>query len=259
MLGVERNNFILATLEEKKAVTVAELAAALAVTEVTVRTLLNHLARQGRLRRTRGGAVAMSMAGEMDLSHKAQICVRQKKAIASAAYQYIEAHNTVYLDAGTTTLELAKKIKNGAKRRLTVVTNALNIATELLAEAADMTVILTGGELRGGVVSCVGAIAEQALSLLHFDKAFLGANHVSRRFGAGTPNLQEASVKRGAVEAAEKSYLLCDAGKFSGSSTARICPLTAFAAIITDDGLDAKTRAEFQAAQLPLVIAPTGN
>jgi DeoR/GlpR family transcriptional regulator of sugar metabolism len=255
MLNVERRNIILEMLGEKLSVSVADLTARLEVSEVTVRKMLNDMARLGQLRRTRGGAVSLSMpVREMSVSGKASENIAQKKAIALRAYDFIEDHETIFLDAGTTTLELVRRIKSGKKRDLTVVTNAINIASELL-DTPDINVILIGGELRHGVISCVGVLAEQAIVGLYFDRAFIAANHVSLKFGASTPNLLEAQVKKTARAGAGKSYLLCDSSKFSGSSLSRIGPLDAFDAVITDKQLPQTTRNEFRAAKIKLIIA----
>jgi DeoR/GlpR family transcriptional regulator of sugar metabolism len=255
MLNIERKNMILEMLKAKQAVTVAELAAALDVSIVTVRKMLASLDRQGLLRRTRGGAVSTAMPlWEAPVADKLNEAKREKQAIAAKAYSLIENQETIYLDAGTTTLELTRLIKKGPKRDLALVTNAINLVAELL-DAPDIRVILTGGELRHNVISCVGPLAEAAIRGLHFDKAFIAANNVNFDFGPSTPSPVEAQVKRSAIEAASAAYLLCDSSKFGSASLISIAPLTAFAAIITDNGLDEACRVKFTRAGLKLFLA----
>jgi DeoR/GlpR family transcriptional regulator of sugar metabolism len=255
MLSVERKNMILEMVKTKQAVTVAELAAALNVSIVTVRKMLTLLDRQGLLRRTRGGAVSTAMPfRESAVADKLNEAKKEKQAIAARAYNLIEDRETVYLDAGTTTLELARLIKTGPKRNLTLVTNAINLVSEFL-DMPDIQVVLTGGELRHSVISCVGPMAETAIRGLHFDKAFIAANNVTLGFGPSTPVPVEAQVKRTAIESASAAYLLCDSSKFGAASLVSIAPLTAFAAIITDSGLDEAYRMEFTRAGLHLILA----
>jgi DeoR/GlpR family transcriptional regulator of sugar metabolism len=256
MLSLERKNHILKLLDEKSAVTVGELAESLEVSEVSIRKILNGLARQGLLRRTRGGAVSMSVpARESDLRAKEKTNTRQKKAIAARAYDFVSDYSSLYLDAGTTTLELVRLIGNGSKRNLTVVSNAFNIAAGFM-DSPDLEIILTGGGLRHGVGSCVGPIAEQAVASLCFDMAFIAANHVSLQNGATTPSLAEARIKRLSAERAAKKILLCDSSKFSGSaSLACIAPLKFFDLVITDDGLSETLRSEMLKAKINLICA----
>jgi DeoR/GlpR family transcriptional regulator of sugar metabolism len=255
MLNIERKNTVMEMVKAKQAVTVAELAAALGVSIVTVRKMLNALDRQGLLRRTRGGAVSAAMPfREPALTEKLNAAKKEKQAIAARAYGLIEDQETLYLDAGTTTLELVRCIKKGPKRNLVIVTNAINLITELL-DAPDLRVVLTGGELRHSVVSCIGPLAETSIRGLHFDKAFIAANNVTAAFGPSTPVPAEAQVKRSAIGSASAAYLLCDSSKFGAASLVSIAPLSAFAAVITDNGLDEAYRIEFARAGLQLLLA----
>ncbi|MDR2795190.1 MAG: DeoR/GlpR family DNA-binding transcription regulator [Spirochaetaceae bacterium] len=255
MLNIERKNMILDLLKTKQAVTVAELSAVLDVSIVTVRKILTALDRQGLLHRTRGGAVSVAMPfRESTVADKLNEAKREKQAIAARAYSLIENQETIYLDAGTTTLELTRLIKKGPKRDLTLVTNAINLVAELL-DMPDIRVILTGGELRHSVISCVGPLAEISIRGLHFDKAFIAANNVNLDFGPSTPVPAEAQVKRTAIESASAAYLLCDSRKFGSASLISIAPLSAFAAIITDNGLDETYCTEFTRAGLQLFLA----
>lgn len=255
MLAFDRKTHILQILQEESSVSVPALAARLTVSEVTVRKTLNSLARQGLLRRTRGGAVNIAVAArENDLHTKAKTNTRQKKDIARKAYECISDNETIYIDAGTTTLELVRLMRSGNKRNVSVVTNALNIAVELI-DVPDLEVVLTGGKLRHGVVSCVGPLATASVASLVFDKAFIGANHITLEHGPTTPDLNEAEIKRSAVASSITSYLLCDSSKFGGVSMTKIAPLDSFTAIITDGEISQEFRATFSKADVNLIIA----
>ncbi|MDR1934864.1 MAG: DeoR/GlpR family DNA-binding transcription regulator, partial [Candidatus Accumulibacter sp.] len=222
---------------------------------VTVRKMLNELARKGALRRTHGGAVSLSVpVRETDLRTKEKTNIRQKRAIARAAFDLIKDYESVFLDAGSTTIELARLIGNGGKRNVTVITNALNIALALL-DSPDIAVVVAGGQLRHDVGSCVGPLAEQAVGSLSFDTAFIGANNVSLEHGATTPQIVEVQFKRVAARAAARRFLLCDSSKFSGASMMKICPLEEFSAVITDSDLSPAVRNDLNQAGIPLILA----
>lgn len=255
MLTLEKKNLILQLVEKHSVVTVSNLAEVLGVSEVTVRKLLNNLSRQGLLRRTHGGAVSLSVpVRENDLQSKERTNVRKKRDIARKAYELIADYDTVFLDAGTTTLELARLIRNGSKRNISVITNGMNVAAELL-EAWDIELMLVGGRVRHDVVSCVGPAAEAMVSSLVFDKSFVAANNLSLEHGVTTPHQTEAAFKRAAFEAGRQRILLCDSSKFGSSSMSKIRPLRDFDSIITDSGLDAGLRESFRAAGAALIIA----
>lgn len=255
MLTVERKNLILKILDEQSSVSVAELSKILKVSEVTVRKILNDLDKQRVLHRTRGGAVSLSVAmRESDEREKERQNIPEKKAIAKLAYGLIEDSDTVYLDAGSTTLELVKLIRNGSKRNLIVVTNALNIAMELI-DSYDIQLVFIGGTVRHKIMSCVGALAENAVRSMCFDKVFMGMNSVCLEMGVTTPNLNEAQIKLQVIESAKDAVLICDASKFGKVSMARICPLNRFSSVITDWHISKDLAKEIKDANVNLVVA----
>ena len=134
----DRKDYILKQLEEKASVTVAELSEALALSEVSIRKLLMTMEQEGKLRRTWGGAVCThSSLRELSHQEKLPLHLEEKKAIARAAYNCITDGEAVFLDCGTTTIQLARLIISGPKRNILVCTNAINIAMEL-AKARDI-------------------------------------------------------------------------------------------------------------------------
>ncbi|OYP58174.1 hypothetical protein CG709_00715 [Lachnotalea glycerini] len=217
--------------------------------------MLNDLDHQGLLRRTRGGAVSLQMAvRELDEKEKEKTNIKEKRAIVKKAYAMIDDSDTIFLDAGSTTLELVKLIRNGNKRDITVVTNALNIAYELVS-SYDIEVVVIGGLLRHKIMSCVGGITESALSSMYFDKVFLGANSLSLELGVTTPNLYEAQVKQSMLKSAKKAILICDSSKFGITTMAKICSLDSFDAVITDSHLSKEEQRKIKDAGINLVIA----
>lgn len=253
MLTVEKKNLILSMLERKPVVTVPELSEALNTSEVTVRKILNELDEQGLLRRTRGGAVNISSIREFEEKEKEKKNIAEKKAIAKRAYEFIQDSDTVFIDAGSTTLELVKEIKNGNKRNIVVITNALNIAFELL-EADDIELVFIGGNVRHKIMSCVGGFAEYAINSICIDKAFLGCNSMTVETGITTPNLYEAQVKQCVLKSANESILLSDSTKFGHTSMARVSPLKDLTRLITDNNIPRYLKDEIEATGIDLIL-----
>jgi DeoR family fructose operon transcriptional repressor len=230
----ERKQQILAALQRAPAVRVTDLGRTLRASVASIRRDLADLERSGLLKRTHGGAVSHHLAAfEPSLAQKEDQFQAEKWAIARLAVSLIEPGDTVFLDAGSTTRQIARELRH--HRNLTVVTNALNIASELAS--SDFDVILTGGQLRRGVLSQVGPLAEQAIAALHADKLFLAANGVDLKKGITTPNLLEAQIKRTMVDHAREVILVADHSKFGRITFGRVCRLDRLSAIITDDGL----------------------
>jgi DeoR family transcriptional regulator of aga operon len=141
---------------------------------------------------------------------------------------------TIILDSGTTTQEIAKRIKD--KQNLTVITNGVNIAMELLG-ARGVRIVLLGGVLRDNAFSICGHFAEEMLQHLSADKLFLGADACDLEFGVSTPNLEESRVNQAMARIARKKILVADSSKFGKRSLSRIVSLFEMNQVITDDNL----------------------
>lgn len=255
MLNIERNNKIIQLINERQSVSVNELIEIIGVSGVTIRKILNDLDKKGLIRRTRGGAISLHVPIiEATEKEKERKNIKEKKEIASVAYDIISDHDTIFLDAGSTTLEIVRCIKNGNKRNITVVTNAINIANELMI-CPDIEVIVAGGLLRHNIMSCVGGFTENILENLNFDKVFIGANSVSSFAGVTTPNLLEAQVKRTTLKHSKKNILVCDSSKFGLTSMCKICMLDELDMVITDDALDTNEKNKLIASGVNLVCA----
>lgn len=233
----ERKDKILKFVEQRNSVTVDELCSMFNVSEVTIRKDLNELSNGGMLIRTHGGAVKVKEAAfEQTQETKEKERILEKQGIARRAYQEINNNETMILDAGTTTQELAKIIRSGNKTNLTVITNAFNIAQELIS-SEKVKLIFTGGYVRSQILSCVGMFTEDILKNMHVDRVFLGTNNLSVEHGLTTPNMQECRVKQCMLNAARKKYVLVDSSKFRTNSLYSICKFKDLNLIITDTGI----------------------
>lgn len=233
----ERKEKIIKAVEANLSVTVNELCDLFGVSEVTIRKDLNELGNAGLIIRTHGGAVKVKeTAFEQSQATKEKERILEKKEIARRAYDEIKEHETIILDAGTTVQELAKLIRNGEKSHLTVITNAFNIANELM-DCENVELVFAGGCVRSQILSCVGMFTEDLFGHVVVDRVFLGSNNISAEHGLTTPNMQECRVKQCMLKSARKKYVLADSSKFRTNSLYCICKFKDLNLIITDDGI----------------------
>ena len=230
----ERRKYILGQLQVRSSISVAELSEALCLSEVSVRKLLTGMEQEGVLKRTWGGAVS-AYGSLREFSHQENEIrnIAEKREIAREAYDLIGDGDAVFLDSGTTTLELARRIVEGPKRNVVACTNNIRVALEL-AKAEDIRSIIIGGELRTNIYSCVGYLAGQVLNGLFFDKSFLSANHFSLERGFSTTTLGEAELKRKILSISKEKYVLIDYSKFGDDSMVLIAPPEGVDVLVTD-------------------------
>lgn len=232
MIVGERRNKILEILQEKGAIEVAELAKLFNVTGATIRRDLEMLERDGLLRRTHGGAVLpLSISYEPSYSSQKRKNLKEKIEIGKRASDLVYDGDTIFIESGTTNFHLAKNIKN--RHNLTVVTNSIDIAKELL-NSSGTHIILTGGELRKETVALVGPLAERTLKEFKVDKVFLGISAVIPGRGMSTASIVEAQIKRLIIEMGKEVIGLADHSKFGKESFAFVAHTKVLNKLITD-------------------------
>jgi DeoR family transcriptional regulator of aga operon len=232
MLSEERRRAIVELVGTDGRVLVGGLAKRFRTSLITIRKDLEFLHHQGQLERTHGGALPMKIGALKDstLREKERLHRQEKLRIANAAAQMIGQGQVIILDSGTTTTAIARACRHF--ERLTIITNATNIAAELADTRVE--VILTGGVLRKNSFSLVGPLAEESLRKLSADLLFLGVDGFDVRYGLTTPNLLEARVNRAMAESARRTVVVCDSSKFGRRSLALILPTSAVHETITD-------------------------
>ncbi len=245
-----RRQSILDLLTRDGFVEVASLQRQLGCSEATIRRDLDQLQREGRLRRTHGGAL-WEGSRERTLNMRITERVAEKEAIARIAVQMIPQGAAVGIVGGTTTQLVARAL--GDRPDLTVVTNALNIAMELADK--EVRVIVTGGELRGATYELVGPLAEPAASQLHLDLIFVGVDGLSIEGGLTTHNPVEARIDRVLIGQANEVVVVADHTKLGRKTFARIAPLEAAHVLVTDDQADPATVRELERAGVRVVIS----
>lgn len=214
MLAEERFNLIMEQLNRKRTVTVQELCEALNTSESTIRRDLAELDRLGKLNKVHGGATlpdSRFLADEPTMEAKESQAVEQKHSIAQAAAKLINADDFVFIDAGSTTLELVRALAGDALKA-SYVTNGVAMPGHW---PKGLRVYLPGGLLRPETEAIVGAPTVTSLQRYNFTKAFMGANGVALDAGFTTPDPEEAAVKAAAVHRAREAWFLVDDAKFS--------------------------------------------
>jgi len=229
---VDRRDEILRTLREKGKVKVDELSEVFDVSSVTIRNDLEFLEQKGIIYRIYGGALLREVVShDTELDEKQKLHPEEKKRIGQASADLVLDGESIILDSGTTTLQIAKHIKE--KQNLTVMTNAINIAFEL-AGINEITMMLTGGMIRKKSYSLVGPEAEASIQSYYFDKFFLGVDGFDLRYALTTPNPMEAQLNRLMVERSNEVIAVTDSSKFGRRSFSYICALEDIDCVITD-------------------------
>ena len=241
-----RHDTIRRAIEINGQVSIADLRDRLGVSEVTVREDLKHLERRGVLTRVRGGAVASrNGALEMPLEETSTTNRAEKRAIASQAAAAVENGQTIIIDVGSTTTEMAKALGPDLSR-VVVITNGLNIAL-ILESLPGVSVIVTGGTLRPLQHSLVAPMGTLLLDQLKADVAFLGCNGVDPTRGFTNSNIAEAEIKQAMVRSAAKTVFLADHDKIGEVASAFVADISSAELLITDDGADASVLGNLKA------------
>ncbi|OTP27516.1 DeoR/GlpR family DNA-binding transcription regulator [Enterococcus mundtii] len=229
MLTEERKQKILQLLEQHKIVKSQELVVLLDASESTIRRDLQELEDEGLLQRIHGGAKKEDLLGfEQNMSEKTLKNVHEKQVIAQLAAELVNDEEVIYLDAGSTTLEMIPFLKD---KRITVVTNSVKHAAALVD--LQVSTIVLGGQVKLSTNAVLGANTLGQLRDYHFNKAFMGMNGVHLERGFTTPDPEEAAVKRLAITNAQDSYVLLDHTKFNKQTFVSVAPLQD-ATIITE-------------------------
>jgi len=232
---VIRRSKILKILEEKGQLRVPEISKQFGVSVVTIRNDLIKLEKKNLLIRTHGGAIKeQRVSFDFAVNQKAEMHTQEKLRIANKAVEFIMEGDTIILDSGSTTQQIAKQLNKF--KNLTVVTNALNIVATL-TDYIDLEIIIPGGILRKKSLSLIGSIAESGINNFYADKLFLGVDGIDSQYGITTPNLEEAHLNRLMIERSKEIFVVTDSSKFDKRSMAVITDLEKIDYLITDKNI----------------------
>jgi DeoR/GlpR family transcriptional regulator of sugar metabolism len=252
----ERMQHVLRLVETRDYVQVAELAQTFAVSEVTVRSDLTELARQGLVARIRGGVRALQQGqSEVGFDLRLRLEVEKKRAIARAAAAMVNEGEAVAVDASTTGYYLALELR--AKREIVVVTNGLLVATAL-ADAPGITVLVTGGMLRLSAMSLVGDLGADVLRTTRINKGFLGARGLSLSRGLMDLNPDEVRIKQEMADACEQVYGIFDGTKWHRSALLAFVQVGDLTGVITDSSAPAAEVEAWRAAGVDVITVDPG-
>jgi len=223
---------ILERLAQTGSVAVAPLAQDLGVSSATIRRDLELLDSQRLMTRTHGGAVARGLLYELPLRYKAARHQEEKLRIARAAVEHVPEGGAVGLTGGTTTTEVARAIAD--RPGLTIVTNALNIASEL-AIRPNLKLVIPGGVARSESYELVGPLAEASLQTLNLNVVFVGVDGIAVAEGLTTHHDVEANTNRVLIDRAQRVVVVADSSKLERVTFARICGVERVDVLITDE------------------------
>ena len=253
MSTVGRREKIVRLVRDNGLARVEELADHFKVSSVTIRNDLNYLDDKGLILRSHGGAMALdNVINEIPFVDKGSVNLSQKEAIGAAAAQLVNDGESIILDSGTTTQQLAKHLVE--RKNLVVMTNGLNIANEL-TKASGIEIMVTGGTLRLKSLSFYGSQAEDALRQYRFNKLFLGVDGFDLTAGLTTHFDREATLNRVMCDISSEIILLADSSKFGRNGYHFIRSFGAFHTLVTDSGIPADYMAGLKRQGVRVIIA----
>jgi DeoR family transcriptional regulator of aga operon len=250
-----RWNALLELLTETGRISVEEASERLVVSQATIRRDFDQLAQQQMITRTRGGAVVNGVSYDLPLRYKSAKHASEKQRIGAAAAALVAPAMVVGLTGGTTTTEVARALASRPDLagtgpdgpQLTVVTNALNIANELIVRSR-MKIVVTGGVIRPQSYELVGPLATGILRELTLDMAFLGVDAFDATLGAASHHEGEAAMNSLLASRARRIVVTADSSKLGRHAFARVCPAEKVHTLITDDEAGDAELAAFKAA-----------
>lgn len=261
MSRYSRWNQLLELLASEGQLQVEDAAAALGVSTATIRRDFDDLASQQMLARIRGGAVAQGVTYDLPLRYKSERHPSEKQRIAAVAAALVQPRQIVGLNGGTTTTEVARALAVRADLptapgapAVTVVTNALNIATEL-AVRQHIKIVVTGGVARPQSYELTGPLANGVLERVSIDVAFLGVDGIDPVAGAMAHHEGEASTNQLMASQASQVVVVADSSKVGRRAFARICTAADVDVLVTDSGLTAEAAARFAEAGVKVMVA----
>jgi DeoR family fructose operon transcriptional repressor len=253
MLADQRRTLILDLLRERAgSVSVLELSELFKVSTMTIRRDLDLLEEQRRIVRVHGGATVLRPDSGKPFFHRQPEFSQQKKAIGKLAASLLEEHDTVLMDAGTTTLAMA--VEMSCQKDMTIITHALPVAQEL-CNCEHVQIILLGGVLKRKEQCSVGPMVVQELCKFTVDKLFISAAGMELVHGLTDPDLLETEIKQAMIRSARQVILLADSSKWGIVHLVQIAPWSSIHMLISDQDLPDSAQAELEAMGIRVLTA----
>ncbi|MFD2131758.1 DeoR/GlpR family DNA-binding transcription regulator [Pseudogracilibacillus auburnensis] len=243
MLAQERYRIILEMLEVSQIVKVPELCERFNVSIETVRRDLEFLEQEGKLKRVYGGAVLnRQSSAEPSYNTRSTRNAAEKAMIGKKTAELISDGETLMIDLGTTTLEVARYLKD--KKNLTIITNCMTIAQELV-DVSTFRVILPGGILRQNELALSGFISEQFMREFNVDKTIIGVGGITKDNGISDYHLEETRVRKIMIEKGKQIIAVADHSKFGIKALVNVCSIDEIDTIVTNDKLKSNIAQEY--------------
>jgi len=250
---IARHRGIVDLLTAEGEQSVESLARAFSVSGMTIRRDLSVLEESGKLTRTWGGAtVARPAAILSSFREKENRALRQKRAIGRAASRLVGAGNAVFLDTGTTTLQIARELRSSTD--LTVMTCSFPVVSELVG-LQGVRLVMLGGTVRADTLEVYGPITERNFSGLKADLAFLGADAIGPNGELMTTTIESARVSELMMQAGRKLVLVADHTKWRAAAPVQYGAISQLHMVMTDAGLDTEDGAKVRGAGVELILA----
>ena len=243
-----RQRKILGHLAAKRKITVNELIGNLDVSGVTIRQDLDFLQKEGFIQRVHGGAILQS---DDEISHRLSINFDEKTAIAEKAAKMIDEGETIFIEAGSANALMARWLAE--RTRLTVITN--NVFITRILKNSKANVILLGGMFQHQSECVVGALALKGMDSFNFTKVFLGVDGISPDGGVTCSEMSRGEISAGAVERCQQVFVLSDSSKVGKTAMYHICGLDQVDSLVTDNGITADAKVEFESFGMSVVVA----
>lgn len=252
-LPEHRRTSILKRIDDRGSATVVDLAKDLEVSMMTIRRDLVELEQEGSLRRVHGGAVsARSRSYEPVYQMRAGVMQAEKERIGRLAAELVADGDSIALDIGTTTLEVARCLQG--RRNLTILTPSLHIANLFLGQP-DIRLIVTGGIVRPEEGSLIGDLACHAFEHLYVDRLFLGVACLDADYGLSEYNWDDALVKRAMIASAKEIVVVADSGKFGKVAFVHVANFSQVQKLVTDRAPPPAVLTKLQDAGVSLLVA----
>ncbi|WP_244152803.1 DeoR/GlpR family DNA-binding transcription regulator [Paenibacillus lactis] len=252
MFPLERQQKIIELLTIRKVMKITELTDELKISVDTLRRDLNILTDQGRIEKIYGGVkLAESRFGESSMDERMVSHLEEKDRIARRCSEFVAEGDCIYIDSGSTTYQIAKYVK--LRKKLTVVTNSLPVAMELMD--SDVELIMIGGKIRREEQSVVAYEYIFNFHELNVQKAFICCSGITIERGISDYNLEEAITRKKMIELSKEVYVMADNTKFGKDVTVSIASLDKIDCIVTDSNVNRGFIPKFKKTGTELVIA----
>lgn len=242
-------------VQSKGFASLGELAETFDVSESTIRRDLEQLETAGEARRTHGGVFWTGDTSTIRVfENRRDTMWAAKSAVGAAAASLVDDHDTILIDGGSTTYEMARNLVG---RPLQVVTNSLPVA-HLLSSSESIDLVMIGGCVHGRTAVAIGPLADQMLQSINVGKAFLSVAGITER-GYFNSDMLLVESEKAMLAAADQTVVVTDHTKFDKVSLSQLCGLDEISTVVTDEGLDSKWKSKMETAGVDLVLAAVGD